>query len=192
MIFGGNRTIFVVLVLLLGIGIDHPGQGSDPASLPDLQSSSDSSDFSDGRVSQSSSIPSLLGYDDTIQEFKDWQATERENRQEGHMDNIKQRMSDEQTARVVAMHHHEGHETWLDGEEKRDPMPPGHHTALRAHYHHHLQQARNHATMDQLDMVNLTVGERFVLESPCGDSPGKDTLTRPLTVPSDCRPTPPS
>ena len=192
MIFGENHTIFVVLVLLLGIGIDHPGQGSDPASLPDLQSSCYSSDFSDDQVSQASSTPSLPGLVDPIQEFKDFQATDRENRQERHMDNIRQRMADVQTSRVVAMHHHEGHEAWLDGEEQRDPMPQGHQEALRAHYHHHLQQARNHAAVDQLDMVHLTVGERFVLESPCGDSPGMDSPTVPLTVPSNCRPPHPS
>ena len=37
--------------------------------------------------------------------------------------------------------------------------------ALRKHYAHHMQVARNNAAVDVLDMLALTVGERILLVS---------------------------
>jgi hypothetical protein len=157
-----GHPIFVVF-FISGIGIHHPGQGSDPDSLESDHSSlpgQHSSCYSNDIASCNDASPPSHR-----QDLKQFQQAERKNLQARHMDNICRRMADVQTGRVVQMHHHQGHVEWLDAEEKKDPLGQEHNQALRDHYRGQMEQARNHAEVDQLDMVDLSLGERWYLAS---------------------------
>ena len=122
-----------------------------------------------GLLSTSDSSTDAASEADRIQVLKDYQAELRGECQEKHMSIVRTRVDAEATARKIELQwqvaFNKDHVRWLDEQERKDPLPDDCYHALRRHYDHHVQVARNNAAVDVLDMLALTVGERFLLVS---------------------------